>query len=136
MSNYTLKIDYKKMNGKRLAVNLGNEGVVEGIFIPLKENDIYVSVDNSGNDKAYYQTFNAWENKNPLHDDKSGQTLTHGIKPSKRDYKNLTDEQKNAIPFVGNLITFSREPGAAVVADVASVAPASTEPPSGDGLPF
>lgn len=132
MGNFKVKLDLKKMSGYRCSMKGKSGDLVEVIAIPVEKNDIFVSVDKDGKDKGYYIEFNAWENKNPLKNDKTGETLTHGIKPQMRNYKEMTEEQKNEIPFVGNLSTFQRVAEKAEEAEVITPEGASTD----DDLPF
>lgn len=114
----------------------GKDGnLVDVIAIPVQMNDIYVSVGEDGKDKGYYLDLNAWENKNPLKNEKTGETLTHGIKRQIRNYKELTEEQKSAIPFVGNLSTFQRVAEKAEEAEEAEVVDAEGAK-TDDDLPF
>lgn len=132
MGNFKVRLDLRKLKGYRCSMKSKDGNLVDVIAIPVQMNDIYVSVGEDGKDKGYYLDLNAWENKNPLKNEKTGETLTHGIKPNVRNYKELTEEQKSAIPFVGNLSVFHRVAEQAEQAEVVQTPGAATD----DDLPF
>lgn len=74
-----------------------------GVFIPIDDNNIFISADENLKAKGAYIDFTAWENKSP---GKYGDT--HSIRQSlaKEVRDRMTEEQLNAVPYIGNMKPF------------------------------
>jgi hypothetical protein len=90
MANFNLKIDLGKFWGAKVITTKSGEEVV---VIPIAENCL-----TKGKNGSVYANLQATEKKSP-----SQYGDTHFIKPrfNKETFANLTDEQRNSIPFVG-----------------------------------
>ena len=92
MANFNLKIDLGKFWGAKVITTKSGEEVV---VIPIEENHLM-----KGKNGSVYANLQATEKKT------LGQFGdSHFIKPrfSKDAFANLTDEQRNSIPFVGSV---------------------------------
>lgn len=92
MANFNLKIDLGRFWGARVITTKSGEEVV---VIPIEENHLM-----KGKNGSVYANLQATEKKS------LGQYGdSHFIKPrfSKEVFANLTDEQRNSIPFVGSV---------------------------------
>lgn len=92
MANFNLKIDLGRFWGAKVITTKSGEEV---IVIPIAENCL-----TKGKNGSVYANLQATEKKTV------GQFGdSHFIKPrfSKEAYANLTDEQRNSIPFVGSV---------------------------------
>lgn len=90
MANFNLKIDLGRFWGAKVTTTKSGEEV---IVIPIAENCLI-----KGKNGSVYANLQATEKKTLSQFGDS-----HFIKPrfSKEAYANLTDEQRNSIPFVG-----------------------------------
>ena len=108
--NITGKINLTKLVGV-LTERKGQNGMVEGIFLPIEKNHFFKS--DKGN---VYLDISAWALKEP----EEGKD-THIMKQSlpKEVYEAMSDEDKKAMPIIGNLKTWgsgeAREEEATVV---------------------
>ncbi len=95
MANISIKIDLLKLVGKEMEVN-GRDGLVSGYFIPYKANHVYIG------EKGKYLSLDAIEPKQR----REGSKDTHFIKISvpKEVYDQLSKEERESIPIVGNAI--------------------------------
>ena len=92
MANFNLKIDLGRFWGAKVITTKSGEEV---IVIPIAENCL-----TKGKNGSVYANLQATEKKT------LGQFGdSHFIKPrfSKEAYANLTDEQRNSIPFIGSV---------------------------------
>ena len=111
----------------------GNTGTKKCVVIPIEDNHLFVSVDESNKAKGVYVDFIAWENRNSL---QSGDT--HGLKQSlpKEVREKMSDEDKKAMPFIGNMKPYEYEAkNASEVVEAPQVQVAPEENYS-DDLPF
>lgn len=94
MSSISAKINLTTLKSV-ITTRKGKSGEIEGIFIPIKENNLFKS--DKGN---VYLDLNAFELKEKKEDGD-----THLIKQSlpKDVYQSLSDEEKKALPIIGNL---------------------------------
>ena len=92
MANFNLKINLGSFWGAKVITTKSGEEVV---VIPIAENHLM-----KGKNGSVYANLQATEKKTL---GKFGDS--HFIKPrfSKEEYANLTDEQRNSIPFVGSV---------------------------------
>lgn len=90
MANFNLKIDLGRFWGAKVITTKSGEEVV---VIPIAENHLM-----KGKNGSVYANLQATEKKSP-----SQYGDTHFIKPrfNKEAFANLTEEQRNSIPFVG-----------------------------------
>lgn len=88
--NYEIKIDLMKL---RNTVVTDSKTKGKGVFIPIEDNDIFVS------DKgAAYLTITAFENR----EQRFGKTHSLKQKISRQLWKSLPDEEKR-MPYIGNM---------------------------------
>lgn len=97
------------------------------MFIPIEDNNLFISADENLKAKGAYLDFNAWENQQP---GKYGDThsLRQSLPKELRD--KMTDEELKAVPYFGNMKPFVMENSAQTVE--APVTKIETE----DELPF
>lgn len=93
MSNFGIKIDLAKLNGVGVTELQGQNGLVRCVVIPVEANHIFVG------QKGVYLDLCAFEMKTPQYE------ATHTIKQSlpKAVRDSMTDEQRKALPIVGDL---------------------------------
>ena len=100
--NYNLNINLLKLaNTCVIDVQSKATGIVKkGVFIPIEDNDLYVSLDNELNLKGLLLSLVAWELK-----EKGKYGDTHIIKQafSKETRETLTEEQLKDKPILGNM---------------------------------
>lgn len=126
--NLTGKINLMRLKNACIVAVKGRTSTKRGIFIPIDDNNLFVSADENLNAKGVYIDVNVWENRTP---GKYGDT--HSIRQSlpKEVRENLTDEALKEIPYIGNLRPFETANAAQEVTAVATAEPEAT-----DDLPF
>lgn len=94
-SNLSTKINLATLVHVRMKMKGKDGNMVDGIFIPLKKNHLFISEKG-----GLYLDLNHFPIKNPA----EGQTDTHLVKQSlpKEVLEAMTDEQKKALPILGN----------------------------------
>lgn len=98
--NYNVKIDFAKLNKVGVANIQGKTGKVKCVVIPVEENDIFLSEKG-----GIYKDFTAIEMK----EERYGQShLVKTAIPSEK-WKNMSDEEKNAVPIIGALSPIKRK---------------------------
>ena len=103
MSNFGIKIDLSKLSGASVVELTGRSGVpTKCVVIPVEANHIFVG------QKGVYLDLCAFEMKNPQYE------ATHTIKQSlpKAVRDSMTDEQRKALPIVGDLKPLGNNNGA------------------------
>lgn len=128
MSNFQGKLDFLKLkNACVISVN-GKSGAKKGVFVPIEDNNLFVSTDENNKAKGAYFNFAVFENKQV---GKYGDT--HMIKQSidKDTRSKMSDEEKRAIPILGNMKPMELQKASQAVE--ATVAPLVQEE---DDLPF
>lgn len=102
MSNFGIKIDLAKLNGVGVTELQGQYGLVRCVVIPVEANHIFVG------QKGVYLDLCAFEMKNPQYE------ATHTIKQSlpKAVRDSMTEEQRKALPIVGDLKPLGNNNGA------------------------
>ena len=133
MSNFSGKLNLLKLKNSAVVSIKGRTGEKKCVIIPIEYNHLFVSADEKNKAKGVYMDFIAWENKTPL---KSGDT--HGLKQSlpKEVLDKMSDDDKKAMPFIGNMKPYEYEAKNAsevVEAPQVQVAPADNYD---DELPF
>lgn len=121
MSNISIKVNLAGLI-HATRVEKGKSGEQECIIIPIKQNNLHKG------EKGLYLDLTAFEIKDRSKMD-ADRKDTHLVKQSLPDeiYKSLTEEQKKAIPIIGNAIVWSGQGNE----------PELNQPtPEGDDLPF
>ena len=87
----------------------GRSGAKLCVVIPVEENDIYVSRDESLKPKGAYLSINAWQTNADSGVDQYGNS--HGVKQgfSKEFRERMGEEEMRAKPFIGNLRPWERK---------------------------
>lgn len=100
MGNFQGNFDFLKLKNACIINVKGKTGEKQGVFIPIEDNELFVSKDESNRAKGAYLNFVAFENKKP---GKFGDT--HIIKQSldKDTRSKMSEEEKRAIPILGNM---------------------------------
>lgn len=125
--NYSAKINLLKLKNSCIVTVKGKTSSKRGVFIPIEDNHLFVTADEELKAKGAYLDAIIWENQQP---GKFGDT--HSIRQSiaKEVRDRMTEEEKQAIPFFGNMRPYEQTNAAtSVVAPVAEAAPE-------DDLPF
>lgn len=106
MSNFSGRINLMKLKNSAVVSINGRTGAKKCVVIPIDDNHLFVSADENNKAKGVYVDFIAWENKSPL---QSGDT--HGLKQSlpKEAREKMTNEDKKAMPFIGNMKPYEYE---------------------------
>ena len=100
MGNFQGKLDFLKFKNSCVISVKGKTGEKKGVFVPIEDNDIFVTTDENNKAKGAYFNFAVFENKQV---GKYGDT--HMIKQSigKDARSKMSDEEKRAIPILGNM---------------------------------
>ena len=130
MGNFQGKLDFLKFKNSCVISVKGKTGEKKGVFVPIEDNDIFVTTDENNKAKGAYFNFAVFENKQV---GKYGDT--HMIKQSigKDARSKMSDEEKRAIPILGNMKPMEFQNAAQTVE--APVAPVVQEEED-DSLPF
>lgn len=130
MGNFQGKLDFLKFKNSCVISVKGKTGEKKGVFVPIEDNDIFVTTDESNKAKGAYFNFAVFENKQV---GKYGDT--HMIKQSigKDARSKMSDEEKRAMPIFGNMKPM--EFNNATHAVESPVTPVSQEEED-DSLPF
>lgn len=98
----------------------------KGVFIPIDDNRLFVSTDESGKPRGAYADFMAWENREP-----SQYGDTHALRQQygKEARSRMTDEEQRAVPYFGNMRPFETKNEAQTVRPGARVVPENEELP-------
>lgn len=118
MSNLTTKLNLAGLKHSRKLMN-GKSGQIDCLIIPINENHLFIG------EKGLYLDLKHYEIKKP----KEGQTDSHLVKQSlpSEIYEKLTEQEKEAMPILGNTRTWTPQ----------SNEPQLAEPQSeDDDLPF
>lgn len=130
MTTFSGKLNLLKFKGACVISVKGHAGVKKGVFIPIDDNHIFISADDTNKAKGAYIDFMAFENKQP---GKYGDT--HMIKQSidKETRSKMSEEEKRAMPILGNMKPMELQNSAQTVeTPVAPVVPENDD----DSLPF
>lgn len=93
MSNYSMRVDLKKVRGAFVCRIQGNTTAKACLCIPLDSEDIFAG------DKGVYLDLNAYETQQSQY----GDTHMLRVRLNKERYNTLTEEQRRAVPIVGNM---------------------------------
>lgn len=128
MSNYTGKLNLLKFRNACIVTVRGREATKKGVFIPIDDNNIFISADEELKPKGAYVDFNAWENRQP---GKYGDTHSLRQALAKEVRGRMTDDELREVPYIGNM-----KPYEAVNAAGSVEAPAARVDEDVDDLPF
>ena len=103
------KINLLKLEKAGLVMVNGRSGAKLCVVIPVEENDIYVSRDESLKPKGAYLSINAWQSNSESGVDQYGNS--HSVKQGfSREFRERMDEEEmRAKPFIGNLRPWERK---------------------------
>lgn len=130
MGNFSGRQDLLKFKNACVISVKGKTGSKKGVFIPIEDNNLFVTSDDNNKAKSVYFDFMAFETRNP---GKFGDT--HMIKQSldKDTRSKMSEEEKRAMPIIGNMKPMEFQNAAQTVE--APVAPVVQEEED-DSLPF
>ena len=125
--NYSGKLNLLKFRNSCIVSVQGRKEKKRGVFIPIEDNNLFISADDNLRPKGAYLDFIAWENQQPS---KYGDT--HSLRQSlaKEVRERMTEEEQKAIPYFGNMRPYELQNAAQ-----SAYAPA-VEAYSEDDLPF
>lgn len=128
MNSYSGKMNLLKFKNACIVTVQGKTQAKRGVFIPIDDNNLFISADEDLKAKGAYLDFMAWENQQPgKYDD------THSLRQSlaKEVRERMTDEELKAVPYIGNMKPYEI-PNAARTVE----APQATVDEGMDDLPF
>lgn len=128
MSSYSGKMNLLKFKNSCIVSVKGKSETKRGVFIPIDDNNLFISADENLKPKGAYIDFTAWENQQP---GKYGDT--HSIRQSlaKEVRERMTDDELKAVPYFGNMKPYTLENAAKTVE-----APSAQVDEGLDDLPF
>lgn len=134
MTNFSGKLNLIKLkNACVLSVN-GKTGSKKGVFIPIEDNNIFVSTDENNKARCAYLDFSVFENRQA-----SRYGDTHMIKPrvGKEIRAQMSEEDKRAIPIIGNMRPLDSQSPSVPQNDIVTPAsPAAPQDNDDSDLPF
>lgn len=100
MGNFQGKLDFMKLKNACVISVKGKTGEKKGVFVPIEDNNLFISTDENNKAKGAYFSFSAFETKQI---GKYGDT--HMIKPSfdKNTRAKMSEEERRSIPILGNM---------------------------------
>lgn len=106
MTNFNAKLNLMKLQRAGVMQIQGRGEVLKCLVIPIEENHLFVSTDESNRVKSVYLDLSAWELQNPKYEE------THMIKQAlpKEVREQMTDEQRKNMPILGGLRPINNEP--------------------------
>lgn len=125
--NYSGKLNLLKFRNACIVSVQGRTEKKKGVFIPIDDNNLFISADENLRAKGAYLDFIAWENQQP---GKYGDTHSLRQSVAKEVRERMTEEEQKAIPFIGNMRPYELQNAAS-----SAYAPA-VEVNSDDDLPF
>lgn len=99
MENANIKINLASLTHIVTSVKGKSGSMVEGIFIPIEKNNIYKGT------KGLYLDLIAFPIKNKQTDSKDTHLLKQSF--SKEQRENMTKEQQDNLPIIGNMIDWN-----------------------------
>lgn len=126
MSNFSWKLDFLKLkNAFVKKMRARNGSMIDVLIIPIEMNNLYVG------QKSIYLDGQGIEMKNPPADSKD----THLLKQSlpKAIYDTMTDEQKKAMPILGNALFWNQAPASTPSIASPGAAPDNSYTPGSGG---
>lgn len=124
--NYAGKQNLLKFKNSCIVNIKGKNSTKKGVFIPIEDNNLFVTADENLKPKGAYVDFIAWENQQP---GKYGDT--HSLRQSlpKEVREKMNEQELKEIPFFGNMKPYEQINAANSVA-------AQTMSVEEDDLPF
>lgn len=112
MSSYSGKMNLLKFRNACIVSVKGKASTKRVVFIPIDDNNLFISADENLKPKGAYIDFTAWENQQP---GKYGDT--HSIRQSlaKEVRERMTDDELKAVPYFGNMKPYTLENAAKTV---------------------
>ena len=100
MGNFQGKLDFLKFKNSCVISVKGKTGEKKGVFVPIEDNGLFVTTYENNKAKGAYFNFAVFENKQV---GKYGDThmIKQGIDKDTRS--KMSDEEKRAIPILGNM---------------------------------
>lgn len=130
MGNFLAKLDLLKFKNACVTEIKGKTSTKKGIFIPIEDNEIFLTTGMSGKPKSAYFDLVIFEGREPS---KFGETHVMKRSLSKEARSKMSDEEKRAMPIFGNMKPMEFNNATHVVeAPVAQ----STKKEDDDSLPF
>lgn len=128
MTSFSGKFNLLKFKNSCIVSVKGKSETKRGVFIPIDDNNLFISADEDLKPKGAYIDFTAWENQQP---GRYGDT--HSIRQSlaKEVRDRMTEEELKAVPYFGNMKPYTVENAAKSVE-----APAAQVDEGLDDLPF
>lgn len=128
MPTFTGKINLLRLKNSCIVTVKGKSATKKGVFIPIEDNNLFISADDDLKPRGAYIDFIAWENQQPS---KYGDT--HSLRQSlaKEVRERMTDDELKAVPYIGNMKPYTVENAAQSVE-----APQATVDEGMDDLPF
>lgn len=112
MTSFSGKFNLLKFKNSCIVSVKGKASTKRGVFIPIDDNNLFISADENLKPKGAYIDFTAWENQQP---GKYGDT--HSIRQSlaKEVRERMTDDELKAVPYFGNMKPYTLENAAKTV---------------------
>lgn len=127
-NNYSGKLNLLRLRNACIVTVKGRTADKRGVFIPIDDNNLFITAGEDLKAKGAYIDFIAWENQQPS---KYGDT--HSLRQSlaKEVRERMTDDELKAVPYIGNMKPYTVENAAQSVE-----APQATVDEGMDDLPF
>lgn len=100
MTSFCGKFNLLKFKNSCILSIKGKSEIKKGVFIPIDDNNLFVSADENLKAKGAYFDFNAWENQQV---GKYGDTHSIRQSISKEVRDKMAEEELKAIPYLGNM---------------------------------
>lgn len=99
MSLFSGKINLLSFRNACVTTLRRSSGEKKGVFIPIDDNHLFVSSDDSGKAKSVYANFMAFENQM----DRYGESHRLKLSVPKEALANMNEDEKKNIPYIGNM---------------------------------
>lgn len=128
MNNYSGKMNLLKFKNACIVTVQGETQAKRGVFIPIDDNNLFISADEDLKAKGAYLDFMAWKNQQPS---KYGDT--HSLRQSlaKEVRDRMNEDELKAVPYFGNMKPYEATNAAQTVE-----APIAQVDENIDDLPF
>jgi len=100
MANISIKLNLKSLKSVEMKMKNKAGNQVDCLVIPIAENNLFKG------EKGVYLDITAMELKNPTNGSKDTHLLKQNLQ--KDVYANMSDEQKKAMPILGNAIYWGK----------------------------
>jgi hypothetical protein len=125
--SYTLSTNLLKLENACIITVKGKTQSKKGVFIPIEENDLYISLDEALKPKGAFLGINAWVLKSK---GQYGDTHLLKVNLSKERRESMTKEEIDALPIIGNMKPIEK------TSDVSNVSSTEVQIIDNDDLPF